>query len=212
MPKLISLNPLIPQPDLIAEAVQVIKGGGVVSFPTKYLYGLGADALNADAVDRIYEIKQRSYSKPILILIDQQKDLDLLVCRVPKTARQIMDSFWPGEITIVFEARDTLPPNLTAGTGKIGVRLPQHPVAVALTNAAQGPITATSANLAGRLGCSRTDDLDPLITDKIDLILDAGSLKGGSGSTIIDVTCNPPLILREGAVPSKDIFAIFNGS
>lgn len=208
MSKVISLNPVTPQPHLIDRAVGVIKNGGVVSFPTKYLYGLGADALNAGAVDRIYETKQRSYSKPILILIHRLKDLELLVRRVPENALRIMDHFWPGEITIVLEAKDTLPPNLTAGTGKIGVRLPQHPVAVALTSALQGPVTATSANLAGHDGCSSAADLDPLIIDKIDLVLDAGPLKGGSGSTIVDVTRDPPAILREGAVPSKDIFKI----
>ncbi len=99
---------------------------------------------------------------------------------------------------------------LTAGTGKIGVRLPQHPVAVALTNAVQVPITATSANLTGRGGCSRVSDLDPVVTDKLDLMLDAGSLEGGTGSTVIDVTFDVPKILREGAVPAKDIFAILD--
>ncbi|MBW1754251.1 MAG: Sua5/YciO/YrdC/YwlC family protein, partial [Deltaproteobacteria bacterium] len=104
----------------------------------------------------------------------------------------------------------TLPSKLTAGTGKIGVRLPQHPVAVALTNAVQAPITATSANLTGRGGCSRISDLDPLLADKLDLMLDAGQLEGGTGSTVIDVTLDVPKILREGAISSTDIFAVLD--
>lgn len=210
MRKIIKVSPSNPQADIISEAARAIENGGVISFPTKYLYGLGADALNPDAVDRIFEIKQRSYDKPLLILVNQQKDLDLLVHAVPAIALQIIKRFWPGEVTIVFEAKKTLPLNLTAGTGKIGVRLPQHPVAVALTNAVRVPITATSANLTGRGGCSRVSDLDPLITNKLDLILDAGQLEGGTGSTVIDVTFDMPKILREGAVPAKDIFAILD--
>lgn len=210
MNKIIKVSPSNPRPDLISEAARVIKNGGIVLFPTRYLYGLGADALNSEAVDRVFAIKQRPSNKPLSMLINHQNDLSWLVRNVPQAAVKIMESFWPGDITIVFEANATLPRNLTAGSGKIGVRLPQHPVAVALTNAVQVPITATSANLTGRGGCSRVTDLDPLVADKLDLMLDAGPLEGGTGSTVIDVTVDVPKILREGAVPAKDIFAILD--
>jgi len=212
MSKIVSINPENPETEVIRKAARTIQEGGVVIFPTRYLYGLGADALNPDAVERVYQIKQRPLTKPLLILIKQPESFHQLVQHVPENARQLMDRFWPGDLTLVFEAKDTLPQNLTAGTGKIGVRLPQHPTAIELTNAVQNPITATSANLAGLAGCSRTADLDPLITDKVDLILDAGTLKGGSGSTIVDVTLDPPVILREGAVPASDIWAVLNRS
>lgn len=210
MDRVRKINPLKPQPDLIMEAARVIKRGGIVSFPTRCLYGLGADAFNVDAVDRVFEIKQRPYKKALLVLINNQKVLDKLVRYVPPAASCIMENFWPGKVTIVFEAKDTLPANLTAGTGKIGVRLPGHPVAFALVNAVQGPITGTSANLSGHAGCSSIPDLDSLIADKLDLILDAGSLKGGVGSTVVDVTYDFPRILREGEVPAKDIFAVLD--
>ena len=205
--KVVKIDHANPRPDLISEAALIIKSGGVISFPTRYLYGLGADAFNADAVDRIFKIKQRPYNKPLLVLVDKQKDLTRLVRNVPSVATHIMERFWPGEVTIVFEAKDSLPENLTGGTDRIGVRMPEHPVALALTNSVKGPITATSANITGRGGCSRVQDLDPLIADKLDLILDAGPLKGGIGSTVIDVTVDPPKILREGAVSSKVILA-----
>jgi len=208
--KIIEINPLNPQPDLISEAARIINNGGIVSFPTRYLYGLGTNALNSEAVDRVFAIKQRPYSKPLSVLINHQNDLSLLARNMPQAALRIMERFWPGDITIVFEANAALPLNLTAGTGKIGIRLPQHPVAVALTNAVQGPITATSANLTGHGGCSRVSDLNPLVADKLDLILDAGPLEGGTGSTVIDVTVDVPKILREGAIPAKDIFAILD--
>ena len=205
--KVVKIDHANPRPDLISEAALIIKSGGVISFPTRYLYGLGADAFNADAVDRVFKIKQRPYNKPLLVLVDKLKDLTRLVRNVPSVATHIMERFWPGEVTIVFEAKDSLPENLTAGTDRIGVRMPEHPVALALTNSVKGPITATSANITGHGGCSRVKDLDPLIADKLDLILDAGPLKGGIGSTVIDVTVDPPKILREGAVSSKVILA-----
>jgi L-threonylcarbamoyladenylate synthase len=205
--KIIRIDPLGPRHDQILKASRMIRNGGVIIFPTQYLYGLGADALNAQAVDRIFEIKRRSYRKPILVLIEQQEDLSKLVKQVPSAAESIMNTFWPGAVTIVFEAMDALPANLTAGTRKIGVRKPRHPVALALTKAVGGPVTATSANITGDAGCSTVSDIDSGITDQVDLILDAGTLKGGFGSTVVDVTVDPPKIIREGAIGAKDILS-----
>lgn len=205
--KTIKINPQDPRHDLIIQAAHIIQNGGVVSFPTRYLYGLGADAFNTAAVDRVFAIKQRPYNKPLLVLLDKQENLTRLVRYVSSTAERIMECFWPGEVTVVFEAKENLPKNLTAGTGKIGVRMPQHPVALALTNLVEGPITATSANVTGHVGCFRIQDLDARIAEKLDLILDAGPLKGGTGSTVVDVTGAALKILREGAVPARDILA-----
>jgi len=206
--KTIKIDPLDPRHDLIIKAAHVIQKGGVVAFPTRYLYGLGADAFNTEAVDRVFEIKQRPYNKPLLVLLDRQENLIRLVRKVPSAAKRIMERFWPGEVTIVFEAKGNLPANLTAGTGRIGVRMPQHPVALALTRAIGSPITATSANVTGHVGCSQIQDLDSLIAEKLDLILDAGLLKGGTGSTVVDVTSDSLKILREGAIPARDILAV----
>jgi L-threonylcarbamoyladenylate synthase len=211
MPKIISVNPKDPDPDIISEAAGVIQTGGVIFFPTQYLYGLGADALNADAVNRVFDMKRRSYKKPILVLVKNLEDLKRIVKSIPPSASRIIEKFWPGRITIVFEAKETLPVKLTAGTGRIGVRLPEHPVAAALVNLVEGPITGTSANIAGNAGCSRIADLDPRIAEKLDLVLDAGPLKGGIGSTVVDVTGDVPRILREGAMPSVEIFAVLDG-
>lgn len=205
--KILRVDPLHPKHELINEAALVIKNGGVIAFPTQHLYGLGADAFNADAVNRVFEIKRRPHDKPLLVLIDKPYDLTRLVQQVPYAATRIMERFWPGAVTIVFKAKHILPINLTAGTERIGVRMPEHPVALALTTAAQGPITATSANITGNSGCSLASEMDPLITDKLDLIIDVGALKGGMGSTVVDVTGDSPKILRQGAVSEKDIFA-----
>lgn len=126
------IDPFNPRPKLILKAAGLIKKGGVVLFPTRCLYGLGADAFNPEAVDRIFKIKQRPYNKPISLLIKNTNDLHILVKHIPSTAKCIMDYFWPGQITIVFEAKNTISRNLTGGTGKIGIRMPEHPVALSL--------------------------------------------------------------------------------
>jgi L-threonylcarbamoyladenylate synthase len=206
--KIYKLNHDHPEPEIIQRAVNVIKQGGIIAFPTRCLYGLGADAFNAAAVDRIFKIKQRSFQKPILILIAQRIRLRRLVSNVPTTAARIMDHFWPGRMTLVFEAADSVPRHLTAGTAKIGIRLPGHPVAAALVNSLGRPLTGTSANLSGRPGCRRIDDLDPQIIQHLDIVLDAGPLKGGTGSTVVDVTHDMPRILREGEVSTKEILTL----
>ena len=205
--KILRADPLHLTHDLINEAALVIKNGGVIAFPTQHLYGLGADAFNADAVNRVFEIKRRPDDKPLLVLIDKHYDLTRLVQQIPYAATRIMEQFWPGAVTIVFRAKHILPTNLTADTERIGVRMPEHPVALALATAVQGPITATSANITGNSGCSLVSEMDPLMTDKLDLIIDVGALKGGKGSTVVDVTGDSIRILRQGAVSEKDIFA-----
>ena len=166
------------------------------------------DAFNPAAIDRIFKIKRRPVQNPLLVLIDNTDHLDRLVKHVPSLALPIMEKFWPGKVTLVFEALKSLPIGLTAGTGKIGVRQCGHPVATAVAAAFQGPVTGTSANRSGHAGCSRMSELDPDILSQIDLALDAGSLKGGAGSTVVDVTGNKARILREGSVSTEEIFAV----
>jgi len=205
------INSQKPEPEIIKEAATIIQQGGVIVFPTRFLYGLGADAMNPAAVERIIEIKQRPADNPILVLIDSKNQLEMLVGKIPPAAGAIMKVFWPGRVTLVFDARDTLPGLLTAQTGKIGVRLPGHPVAAAMLCQINGPVTGTSANLSGRPGCNRLADLDPQIAGQVDLVLDAGTLQGGVGSTVVDVTEQPPRILREGQVTAGQIMRSLNG-
>jgi len=209
MPERLKIDPENPRADQIADAAKVIQKGGLVMFPTTCLYGLGADAFNAQAVERIFDIKGRSRDKAILILIHDKKDLDRLVRKIPSAAIRIMDTFWPGKVTLVFEANESLPSALTAGTGKIGVRMCRHRVGAELIRAARCPITGTSANLAGSPGCSQVSDLDPDLAQQLDLIVDAGTLKGGVGSTVVDIASDYPKILRQGTVPATEILALF---
>ncbi|MBW1846504.1 MAG: threonylcarbamoyl-AMP synthase [Deltaproteobacteria bacterium] len=203
--RILKIDPEKPQKDFIDEAARTIKNGGVIAFPTRSLYGLGADALNPDAVQKIFEIKKRPLDKPILVLIKDKDSISDIAKNIPPLAIRLMDTFWPGNVTIVLKANPDLPSALTAGTGKIGVRLPQHPVASALVKAFERPLTGTSANISGVQGCSRVSDLDFEVKTKLDLILDAGTLKKGQGSTVVDVTTNPSKVLREGEILEKDI-------
>jgi L-threonylcarbamoyladenylate synthase len=197
-----------PAPEIIQQAGTIIKRGGIIVFPTRCLYGLGADAFNAEAVDRVFKIKQRPSQKPILVLIDRRRQLERLVSHVSEAASRIMDHFWPGGVTLVFKAADTVPHHFTAGTGKIGIRLPGHPVAAALVEALGRPLTGTSANLSAKPGCRRIGDLEPQLAQQLDAVLDAGDLKGGNGSTVVDVTAGLPRILREGEISEKEILTL----
>ena len=206
--KTIKINPDNPESDLIAVAARIIQDGGTVVFPTRSLYGLGVDAFNTEAINKVFSIKQRSLNKPVSVLVGCTTDVFSLVRRVPKEALLIMNRFWPGQITIVFEAKDSLLGNLTAKTGKIGIRIPEQKVALKLVKKVKVPITATSANLSGHPGCSNIGKLNSDLVHNVDCILDAGQLKGKSGSTVIDVTVEPLKVLREGEITAREIFEV----
>jgi L-threonylcarbamoyladenylate synthase len=193
------IDPLSPSSADIGRATDTLIKKGVVVFPTTGLYGLGADARSAEAVRRVFAIKSRSIIKPILVLLSGIGEIETLVQTIPVYAEPLL-GLWPGGITFVFDSRDSVLSELTGGTGKIGVRIPVHPVAKALVTHFGGPITGTSANLAGRPAATRVADLDEEIRSRVDLVLDAGPLAGGAGSTVLDVSAWPVKLLREGAV------------
>lgn len=174
-------------------------------FPTRNLYGLGADALNPDAVARVFSAKNRPTSNPVSILIGTRDWLEDFAAEISDSARRIMDQFWPGGITLVFRANPGLPKNLTANTGTIGIRLPAHPAAAALVHAAGNPITATSANTSNTPGAGRVSEISDPVVRAAGMILDAGALVQGTGSTILDMTCDPPAVLRQGAVSEAQL-------
>ena len=188
-------------------AVDILNHGGIIAFPTQGLYGLGADAFLRGAVDRVFTIKKRATGNPLLVLVPNRDAVCEVAAEVPSTALTLMDRFWPGRVTIILNALPRLPENLVAGTGRIGVRVSGHPVARTLVSTFGRPITGTSANISGRAGCHRIQDLDREIVAQLDLVLDAGPLAGGPGSTVIDVTGNRPVIIREGVVSRQEILA-----
>jgi L-threonylcarbamoyladenylate synthase len=200
------IDPITPQPEIVNTAVELIKKEGVIVFPTWCFYGLGCNALSEKAIGKVFDIKRRPSNKPLLVLISDSYNIKNIVKTVPEYAKIIIGKFWPGRITLVFEAKDNIPKVLTSGTGKIGVRIPENKVAKAIVDKLQIPLTGTSANISDQPGCSDIKKMNPSIVKESDLVLNSGSLKGGKGSTIVDVTVDPPKILREGEISSKDIF------
>jgi L-threonylcarbamoyladenylate synthase len=181
-------------------ARHIILSGGIVAFPTESFYGLAVNASDEDAISRLFKIKKRRDNRPVLVLIPSLEYLEGYVEDVPEIAIKLIERFWPGGLTLLFKAKPEIFPLLTAGTGKIGVRISSHPVAAALARFFGSPITGTSANISGRPECVTAKEVYSSLGRGVDLILDGGRTAGGKGSTILDVTVNPPEILREGIV------------
>ncbi|MDD5450491.1 MAG: L-threonylcarbamoyladenylate synthase [Desulfovibrionales bacterium] len=194
-----------PDQAAIRKACSILKEGGLVAFPTETFYGLGADTLNEQALKRVFALKHRGYAKPLLVIIAEKDQLHSLVSDIPAVAEKLMDSFWPGPLTIIFKAKKGLPSLLTGGTDTVGIRISSHPVARSIALTFGLPFTATSANLSGGKDPITAQDVCNQLGEGVDLILDAGETKGIKGSTIIDVTLSPPRIVREGDVPVSEI-------
>ena len=204
---LVSIGPHNYTSEMMAPVVEILMRGGVIAFPTQGLYGLGADAFNLAAVERVFAIKKRSSNKPLLVLVPDRDAVSEVAADIPPSALKLMDWFWPGRVTIIFRAHRGIPENLVAGTGKIGVRVSGHPVTNNLVSMFRRPITGTSANISGKPGCHRIEDIDQQLLEQLDLVLDAGPLAGGKGSTVVDVTTPSPVIIREGVIPKQKILA-----
>jgi len=204
----LKIDPGKPDEEKLAEAVRVLREGGVVVFPTETFYGLGADARNETAVEKIFRIKGRNFRNPLPVIVADDGELIPLVEEIPAAATILMQTFWPGPLTLIFRAAPSVSSRLTGGTGKIGIRVSSHPVARFLAASLAGPLTATSANPSGGPECSSADAVIRVLGDLPDAVIDGGATPGGAGSTILDVTVFPPRILREGAIPRNLILNV----
>jgi len=187
---------------------RVLNLGGVMAFPTDTFYGLGATAFNRNAVSRIFKIKQRMKDKPLLTLVASAYQVNTMTREIIPTAEILMDKLWPGPLTILFSALPDLPSQLTANSGKIGVRQPANETVQKLLSGIGFPITATSANISGAENITTAEEVGRILGDQIDLIVDGGTTPGGKESTVLDVTLSPPLLIREGAVSREEIDAV----
>jgi len=207
MPRILSDT----ESETLREAVRLLRDGGVIAYPTETFYGLGADAGNETAVRRIFSIKGRDFRNPIPLIIGDERILPLYAAEIPKAATQLIKALWPGPLTLIFSTAPRVNRLLTGGTGKIGLRLSSHPVASSLARSLDGALTSTSANVSGEVECSSAAEVMDRIGDRIDLIVDGGATAGKAASTIVDVTVDPPVILREGAVSLALISQILRG-
>ena len=188
----------------IKKAAQIVLAGGVIAFPTETFYGLAADVLNEAAVRKIFQVKGREKGNPLLLLIAEKSWLRGLVRNISPVAERLTEKFWPGPLTLVFQASPQISPLLTADTGKIGVRLSPHPVTQALVKAVGRAITGTSANLSGQPGILTAREVFQCLGESLDAVLDGGKTPGGPGSTVLDVSDPSPRLIREGMISRND--------
>ncbi|MFQ6091681.1 MAG: L-threonylcarbamoyladenylate synthase [bacterium] len=192
-------------PQAMKEAAAVLRAGGLVAFPTETVYGLGADATNAAAVARVFEVKNRPRFDPIIVHVADPSDLGRL-CRSPgRKAERLTERFWPGPLTVVLTASRSVPEIVRAGLPTVAVRMPSHPVALALIRGAGRPIAAPSANPFGYLSPTCAEHVREQIGAQLDLILDGGRCPVGLESTVIDLTQADPVLLRPGGLPLEQI-------
>jgi L-threonylcarbamoyladenylate synthase len=188
----------------IEKGVKILQNGGVIAFPTDTVYGLGADAFNAMAVEKIYEIKKRPKHRQFPLLIADVERLTSLTESIPGIAWFLARQFWPGGLTLVLSKAASLPAYL-AIESTIAVRIPNHHVCLALIQNLGNPIIGTSANISGQPAALTAEEVEQQLGGKIDFIINGGKCPGGKESTIVDVARESPIILRQGIIPSAEI-------
>lgn len=187
------------------EATLVLRAGGLVIYPTETFYALGALASYPEAIKRVYEIKLRSETMPVLCLVEGREMILELASTIPPEAEALMRRFWPGPLTLVLPARDDIPRQLVGPTGGVGIRQSSHPMARALVRITEGPIVGTSANLSGQLPCVDPQELPPFLLRSVNMVLDGGRLPGGLPSTVVECMGGRPRILRMGIISREEL-------
>lgn len=188
---------------IIKEASQIIRNGGLVAFPTETVYGLGANALDEEAVKKIFKAKGRPSDNPLIVHISSKEELPPLVEHIPENAKILMDAFWPGPLTLIFPKSDKIPYSITAGLSSVAIRLPQNEIAATLIKVSGLPIAAPSANTSGKPSPTKAAHVIEDLHGKVDMILDGGSVTVGLESTVVDVTGGKPMILRPGGITKE---------
>ncbi|MCS6777324.1 MAG: L-threonylcarbamoyladenylate synthase, partial [Chloroherpetonaceae bacterium] len=203
--RVLPVNPVHPEPGAIAQGADCLRAGGLVAFPTETVYGLGASALDAAAVARIYAAKGRPAHNPVIVHVADVVQARSLVTEWPEQADLLAARFWPGPLTLVLPRNAQVPDIVAAGGPTVAIRWPAHPVAQALIRAAGVPVAAPSANRSMHISPTRAEHVLRGLTGKIDLVLDGGPTPGGIESTVLDVTAMPPRLLRPGLVTAGQI-------
>ena len=193
--KIIKIDPDSPDEKKINEAAEILKNGGVVAFPTETVYGLGANLKNKDAIDRLYKIKSRSKDKPFTVHISNLDTVSALGCSITHMTGVLIKKFWPGPLTIVMKGKDE----------NIGFRMPNNKIAARLISKSGVPVIAPSANISGKKPATSSEEVIKEFSGKVDAIIDGGETSSQKESTVIDSTCFPFRVLREGALPKSSL-------
>lgn len=203
----VKVDPVNPEAEAIDIAFSIIKANGLVAFPTETVYGLGASAYEAAAVQKIFAAKNRPASTPLLVHVSNIQQVQELVTEMPDPARLLMQAFWPGPLSLILPASDRVPAVVTAGKSSVGLRMPSHPVALALIERT-GPLAAPSANLSGRPSPVTPAHVKSDLDGRIECLLDAGPTGSGIESTVLDLSSRPFRVLRRGGAAVENIEAV----
>lgn len=206
--KIIKLDPNSIDMDKLAQAAEIIRAGGLVAFPTETVYGLGADALNEAAVRRIFIAKGRPADNPLIVHISSVNELDRLAAEIAPQAEALMDAFWPGPLTLIFKKTRYVSAAVTAGLETVAVRMPSHPIALALIKQSGVSIAAPSANRSGKPSPTLAGHVAEDLRGRVDAIIDAGDAEVGLESTVLDMTVDPPAILRPGGITPDQLLMV----
>ena len=212
---LLNVDPENPDPAKIQIAAEIIQKGGLVAFPTETVYGLGADALNPAAVLALFEAKKRPLDNPPIVHVADPNEVYKLVKEVPKKAEVLMEKFWPGPLTLIFKRSNVVPKVTVAGLDTVAIRMPKHKVALELIKQSRRPIAAPSANLAGKPSPTTAQHVYEDLNGRIDAIIDGGATNIGVESTVVDLSVDPPMLLRPGGTPFealKEVLRRFEAS
>lgn len=205
MTKILRINQINPESGMINEAADIIKDGGLVVFPTETVYGIGADAFNADACKKIFAAKGRPSDNPLIVHIANLEQLNKVASDTTKEFLDIAKILWPGPVTFILSKRNGMPDEVTSGLGSVAVRMPAHPIALRLIEASGTPIAAPSANISQRPSGTRIDHIIKDFDGKVDAIIDGGNSAFGLESTIIDARARPYVLLRPGAFTLEEL-------
>lgn len=203
--KYFKIDPKVPNLNHIQEAAEILKKGGVVAFPTETVYGLGANALDPQAVAKIFAAKGRPSDNPLIVHVAHIKDVEALAGPIPEQAWSLMEAFWPGPLTLILPKKEAVPPAVTAGLDTVAIRIPAHPVALALLKAVRLPVAAPSANLSGRPSPTTAEHVLKDLAGKIEAVVDGGRATVGLESTVLDLTAPTPTVLRPGGITLEQL-------
>ena len=203
--RILRVNPHEPEADAIAEAAEALRAGELVAFPTETVYGLGANALEPQAVERIFAAKERPPTNPLIVHLADKRDLAQVATNIPEAAWKLIEAFWPGPLTLILPRQPAVPLNVTAGLETVAVRMPSHPVARALIKAAGVPVAAPSANRYTRPSPTTAQHVLEDLGGRVTIILDGGPATIGVESTVLDLTGSVPQILRPGGVSLEEL-------
>jgi L-threonylcarbamoyladenylate synthase len=203
--RIIRVSPAVIENDKMGEIAKVLRGGGIIVYPTETFYGLGANVFSDEAIQKVYRLKKRDPLKPLSVLISDVDMLSRITSELPASFHQAVFRLWPGPLTVILKASSAVPKKLQGQAGTLGIRLPGYKWVRSLVRYLDFPITATSANVSGESAISSPIEAKKLFEGFVDLIVDGGTTEGLLPSTVVDLSGERPILIREGAIPSSQI-------